>query len=407
MKIIQINSVYNSGSTGKIVKDLNEIYHEYNLDSQILFGRGTIKNEDENDKSIIKFGSFFWIHAFCCRILGFTHVGSYFQTRRLLKILKREMPDVVHLHNLHGYYVNFYTLLNYLFNNKIPTVLTMHDEFFITGKCCYSLNCEKWKASCNKCEQLKKYPKTIFFDRSNFEFNKKKELFAKSKRLIITPVSNWLRNEAENSQIMDKLKMQVVYNGLDTQIFRDSTEFNTSRNDLTSILYINNDLSNKIKGARYFFKLCRLLENSSIKIYFVGDSKEEFTLPDRVINLGKNKKSHELAKCYRMVDFTLLTSEKETFSMITAESICCGTPVIGFKSGAPEEIAPFPYGIFFEYKDINSICNYLLNYTKKESSKNRIMCEEYGKRHFDKYKMADSYLRVYENLLKGDFDEKK
>lgn len=225
MKILQINCVYNSGSTGKIVYDLhNELKASWH-GKHCLFRRG----KDPKEEKISKVCSDIHckINSLWSRITGIMYGGCLISTDKLFRIIKREKPDIVHLHCLNGYFVNIYRLITFLKNNNYKTVLTLHAEFMYTANCGYALECDKWKTGCGKCPRLRSETKSWFIDGTAKSWKKMKRAFQgfDKNKIKIIAVSNWIKNRAEESEIFKNLEVQTIYNGIDISCFCNIDKF--------------------------------------------------------------------------------------------------------------------------------------------------------------------------------------
>lgn len=365
---MQVNCVYKTGSTGKITYDIHTGLQEKGIDSIVCYGRG----ERVNELGAYKICGEFYSHVnhFIARLSGVLYGGCYISTGRLISIIKKEKPDIVHLQCINGYFVNIYKLLSWLGCNRIRTVVTLHAEFMYTGGCGHSIDCNQW-STCKGCGHSSACPryrsdmKSYFFDRSATMWKRMKKAFESfGDELIITSVSPWLMERASRSSIMNNKKHCVVLNGLDTKdVFKPYGDEAKLR--LREELKIGNekvafhatpsfnDNPGHIKGGYYVIELAKRMPE--VKFVIAGSSKEGMHIPNNMILLGKITDQKRLAALYSMADLTILASEKETFSMVTAESLCCGTPVVGFQAGGPELIALEEYSEFVEYKDIEGM----------------------------------------------------
>lgn len=401
MKILLIDVNYKFSSTGKIVYDL---YNSLNNDGHIAsvcYGRG----KKVNDFNVFKFGLDFetYMHAILTRITGLTGFFSPLSTFRLLKYIKNFKPDVVHIHELHAYFVNLSPIIKYLKKNNIKTVWTFHCEFMYTGKCGHAYECENWKTECHKCPQLREYPKSLFFDFTRLMYKQKKKLLSDMTNLTIITPSQWLADRVKMSFFSDK-NIEVIHNGIDTtNIFypRDITNlrFHLGINENTKILMaIGSNIMSTSKGGRYFVELSRKFVDKNITFILVGSDEDIIDVGRNLINLGIIKDQNLLAELYTLADLLVLTSEKETFSLVCAESLACGTPVIGFDSGAPKEIAPNGFGEFVDYGDIDKLEKLILHFIEDKSCFNNAdNCIKYINDNFSLDSMYKSYLIRYEN----------
>lgn len=393
MKVLQIDVNCKSGSTGKIAYDLHTQLVKDGHTSAVCYGRG----EKINEPNIFKFG-YDWetkIHAGLTRMTGLTGCYSYFSTKRLLKYIKKFKPDVVHIHELHAYFVNLKPVINYLKENNIKTVWTFHCEFMYTGKCGHAYECEKWKTECGQCLHLRDYPKSLFFDFTKKMFNDKKKLLSDFENLTIITPSQWLADRVKQSFLGDK-DIQVIHNGVDTEnvFFPRSFEHLKKKHDLTNekiVLAVAPDLMSKNKGGRCVVELAERMRDENVKFILIGveDLNEKFS--DNVIVLGRMDNQIELAEYYSMADVFVICSERENFPTTCIEAICCGTPVCGFDTGGTKETMPNNYENFSQYGDLDILkVSILKNF--KRTLKINLFCYKYSI-----YDMYAKYLKLYEN----------
>ena len=397
MKILQLNVVYNKGSTGKITRDIHHKLLEKGYSSVVCYGRGVRVRQ----KGVIKVCTEIYakFNNLLSRITGIMYGGCYFSTNKLISVIKKENPDIVHLHCINGYFVNIYRLITWLKENNIKTVLTLHAEFMHTANCGYALDCEKWKTGCGNCPRRYKETKSWFFDITARSFEKMKLAFdGFNENLIVTSVSPWLMERAKASPILADKKHTVVLNGLDTEIFNpkgiDEIRKKHCLEDKKFVIFVTPDFNvdkNHIKGGWYLIKLA--LAMPDVIFGLIGAQGEYKNLPKNIINVGKLENQYELAKYYSAADACLLLSKKETFSMVTAESLCCGTPVVGFKAGGPESIDFGGYTDFVEHGDIVALekairKSFLIEHNFVESA--------HAKNH--RNAMIDNFINIYTNF---------
>ena len=398
MKVLLIDVNCKHSSTGKIVYDLYTELNNQDYEAAICYGRGPLVAENNIFKFGIDIETYF--HAFMTRVTGLTGVYSPISTRRLINFIELFQPDVVHIHELHAYFVNIAPVMNYLKLKNIKTVWTFHCEFMYTGKCGHAYDCSNWKTECNRCPQLHEYPKSIWLDFTQYMFNRKKRLFSDFKNLTIVTPSNWLADRVRLSFLKDK-EIKVIHNGIDTQNTFYPREYKhlKSKHNLVDekiILAVAPNLMSDAKGGKWVLELAQLLHLENIKIILIGVNDLSKDYGDNIIALGRTKNQVELAEYYSMADITLLTSKKETFSLVTAESLACGTPVVGFDSGAPSEIAPEGYGLFVEYGNIESLVKIIRFWIKGISSyQTKPEYIRYSKENYSKETMIENYLNLY------------
>lgn len=356
MRILYIDSVCKSGSTGKIVYKLYTEVRSHGDEAAVCYGRG--KNIEE--ENILKFG-LDWetaLHAALTRVTGLTGCYSFFSTRRLLRFMDSFKPDIVHLHEPHAYFVNLKPLFEYIRTKNIPLVYTFHCEFAYTGKCGFANSCDRWQTGCGECPQLGEYPKTMFFDFTAKMWREKRALLTGQRMLVCTP-SEWLAERVRRSFLGGEYDVRVVPNGIDTALFRprDSAHLR-ARHSLTDekvVLAVAPYMMDARKGGRDVLRLAESMKDERVKFILIGvdDLTEEFS--PNVIAMGRTENQQELAEYYSMADVFVICSAMENFPTTCLEAVCCGTPVAGFAAGGTAETAPAPVGCFTAPGDIAAL----------------------------------------------------
>ena len=396
MKIMQINCVYNKGSTGKIMCDIHSVLLENGIESILCYGRG----EKTNDKNVYKTCSELYSKAnnLLSRFTGLMYGGLFFSTNKLISIIKKEKPEVVHLHCINGYFVNIYRLVSFLKKSGIKTVLTLHAEFMHTANCGHALDCDKWKNGCGKCPRLKKETKSYLIDGTHRSWVKMKKAFDGFENLTVTSVSPWLMERAVESPILANKNHTVVFNGLDTSIFHihDTSELREKHGITNEKIVFHatpffSDDKDHFKGGYYVIELAKMMKD--VKFIIAGDHSPDIVVPDNVILLGRVSNQGELAKYYSLADLTVIASKKETFSMIVAESMSCGTPAIGFMAGGPETIAIGEYSEFVEYGNTQALYEVASKFLNTNFNNEEISKKAHSV--YSKAQMAEEYLRLY------------
>jgi len=353
MRVLQINLFFKQGSTGKIVEEIHHGCLKNNIDSFVAYAIG--KHSDNNT---FKFSSRLSskIYTYLAVLTGRQYTYSYYETYKLIRYIKIIKPDLVNIHAININTVNKYKLLEYLKSNNIKTVITFHSEIFYTGGCSHSYECLKWQNGCGDCPNLWEATHSLFLDNTKYFWNLLKSIYNNfEKDLSIICVSNWLRNRAINSPFFINNKVDVIYNGIDTNNLYRPREIDLDIvddiNNRKIILHVTPSFKSKIKGGKYVKQVIELLNADDFYFIIIGYDSDE-NMPNNVKTIKSINDPILLSKYYSLADITLLTSEVETFSMVTAESLACGTPVVGFKCGAPEEIAIKEYSIFVEYGNV-------------------------------------------------------
>lgn len=406
MKIMQINSFYNAGSTGKIVFDIHKCLLSNGQDSVVCYGRGSCTEEQNVYKTCSELSA--KINRTYSRLTGLKYGGCFFSTHKLISIIKKEKPDIVHIHCINGYFVNIYRIISYLNNHNIKTVLTLHAEFMYTANCGYSLECDKWKTGCGNCPRLKQEIHSFFIDNTSLSWKKMKKAFDGFENLRVVSVSPWLQKRAQISPILKNKKHSTILNGIDTSIFKlNSNKELKSRlglNNKKIVFHITsnfNDEKNHIKGGFYVLEIAkRFLETNPDVVFLVAGKYQEIkSLPSNVILLGNVEDQNKLSEYYSMADVTLLSSKKETFSMVVAESICCGTPVVGFEAGAPELITIPEFSDFVEQGDVDALTEALKKWLF-DVEVDKAQVSDCGNKKYRKEIMGQNYLNLYNELMR-------
>ena len=399
MKILQVNCVYGHGSTGKITRDIHHALLSQGFQSVVCYGRGTKTAEDHVHRTCNDIAG--KANNLISRVTGLMYGGCFFSTRKLMKRIEAEAPDVVHLHCINGYFVNIYSLIQWLKEKKIKTVLTLHAEFMHTANCGHALDCEKWKTGCGNCPRLRQETLSWGIDNTALSFKKMKAAFdGFTEELRVVSVSPWLMERAEQSPILEGKRHSVILNGIDTEVFQmvDTAalrkELGLSNEKI--IFHATADFQDDpdhLKGGYYVLRLAERLAKDNVKILVAGDHPQGLQVPENVILLGKIADQHRLAAYYAMADLTVISSRRETFSLVTAESLCCGTPVAGFKAGGPERIAISEFTRFCDWADVDAL----------EENVRRMLQQPYNRgeiaktaaKKYAKETMCDAYIDLY------------
>ena len=359
MRLLQINSTINDGSTGRIAYQIGEMCIANGDESYIAFSGRYFENN--NMVNTIRIGSkldFYW-HALVTRIFDRHGFGSIRATKKLLKQIDYIKPDIVHLHNLHGYYINIVILFNYLASTNIPIVWTLHDCWSFTGHCDHFeyIDCNKWQKSCHTCPQKSLYPASLIVDNSKENFVNKRRLFNSVNNLTIVPVSNWLNSKLKYS-FLKNYSSRVIHNGIDLEVFRPRDHEFFVRNfhqQKKFILLGVASIWSKKKGFYEFIKLSRCLDENFVIVLVGVSPKLKKKLPKNIISIAKTSNQQELAKLYSSSDIYLNLTFEDTYPTTNLESIACGTPVITYKTGGSPESVEEGCGIIVNQGDIDSL----------------------------------------------------
>jgi putative colanic acid biosynthesis glycosyltransferase len=345
MKIFLINSHYNQSGAGKIITSIHKQLQKDGFESMVAYGRG----RGTSDKNVYKIGSKLSVYSsvFATRYLGINGFTSKHATKELVKEAKKFNPDIIHLNGLHGYYLNFKILFDYINDNNIPCVWTFHDCHAFSGNCGYHCECEKWKTGCVKCTHLRDYPTSYLFDHTKWMWQQKRNLFTKTDNKIIVSPSDWMTNDAKQSYF-GKYPCITINNGIDTEkVFysRDRVlcrkKYGYKNNDKI-VLSIAFGLDDPRKGVKYMIQLAKDLQTENVKLILIGWSDKNNNLIEGLTNVKTipfTNNQDELAEYYSLADVFVLPSLEENYATVVIESLACGTPVVGFNvGGTPEQL---------------------------------------------------------------------
>lgn len=339
-RILFINSVC-IGSTGTICKNLYKAAERNGHICCIAYWRGQAPNEFNTIRVGNKID--FYLHVLKARLFDASGFGSKFATRQLIKEIDRFKPDVIHLHNLHGYYLNIGILFTYLkAHPEIKKIWTLHDCWAFTGHCAYYTyaNCENWCNGCTgRCPNKKEYPKTFLSNiRSNYK--NKNKLFKNVDNMILVTPSKWLKKEVEKS-FLNEYETVVINNGIDTNVFK-YTKSNLKKvyniEDKKIILGVAS-VWDKRKGLDTFLELSKFLDQE-YQIVLIGlTTKQISKLPSNIIGINRTENVQELVKWYSTADIYFNPTLEDNYPTTNLEAVACGTPIITFNTGGSPESA--------------------------------------------------------------------
>lgn len=405
--LLQINIVLNFGSTGCIVNELGQMATRNDWSSFMAFGRFNPAPQ----RGIIRIGTD-WdlrIHGLQTRLFDRHGLGSKNATNTFIRQIEQIKPDIIHIHNLHGYYLNIEILFNYLANENIPVVWTLHDCWALTGHCAHFdfVGCEKWKSQCNSCPQKTAYPASFLIDRSKKNYNLKRKLFSSVRNITIVPVSHWLGNIVKQSYLSES-HIQVINNGVDLEIFspQNHTEEIRKQHGIGNRFMLMGAAtiwSNR-KGLDDYIELSKALAKDYI-IVLVGLSAAQMKkLPRTIIGIARTENISELVKLYSAADIVLNLSAEETFGLTSVEGFACGTPGIVYNCTASPELITPETGFVVEKGDIQGIINAINTVKGKGKSFYSAACRKRAERLYDKNDRYMDYIKLYESILNQHAD---
>ncbi|MFV0342993.1 MAG: glycosyltransferase [Anaerocolumna sp.] len=401
MRILHINQIYKGLSTGKTVCELRETLENAGHKQIIAYSMG---------KKRIPHGYRIGgpidhkIHALLSRITGLQGYFSMIQTLRFIHYIKKTKPDIVHLGNLHGNYIQLSLLLSFLGHHDIRTVVTLHDCWFYTGRCThYTMNgCYQWKSICKKCPNENNTLKTWFFDRSKKMFIDKEKYFSKIKKLAIIGVSDWITNEAKESLFKNAAIIQRIYNWVDLKFFYPGDEMELRKTLDAGQKFIILSVASSFgsaKGLDDFIQLAKRLPPKEYLILLVGNIEKNIPLPEHVKNIPLITHIEWLAKLYRVSDVFISLSKEESFGKVLAEALACGTPIITYNMTACPEIVGEDCGYIAKNNTLDEILEGIRLIRTNTKNYYSEKCVAKAKENFNKEYNTLEYINIYKKLM--------
>lgn len=357
-----------------------------------------VKNADYKDVIIVGTKLDYYAHNILSRLTD--HEGQYSKryTIKLIKEIDSFSPDIVHIHNIHGHWINYELLFNYLAKKKKKVIWTLHDCWAFTGHCSHYItrNCYQWKTGCEDCNSLKEYPQCYGKGDASNNYKKKKKLFTSLDCLEIVTPSKWLAGEVRQS-FFNCYKVRTIYNGVDLEVFKPTdSDFREKCNlqNKTIILGVANVWS-ETKGLYDIIKLSGMLD-SRYCVVIVGISDNELReLPDNVIGIPRTKSAQELASIYSSADVFINPSYQETMGLVTLEALACGTPAVVYNKTAVPEVIDEKSGIIVNAGDVKAMLDGINTIINNKSDYSGTIQRS---RCFEKKSQYDKYISMYHDM---------
>ena len=403
-KLLQINPVIRTNtSTGRIMQEIGELAIANGWDSYIAYSGGRDGIKPCRSKLIPVGGKLsVALHGIWTRMTDRHGLASVIATRRFVRKIKELQPDIIHIHNIHGYFLNYKILFEYLSTADIPVVWTVHDCWLYTGHCNHyaRVGCDKWMTQCEKCPQLSSFPASMLVDSSSRNFNDKRRLFTSVDDMTIVTVSDWVREEMSRSFLKD-CQFKVVHNGVDLNVFNVSADSSEVREryglgDKHLILGVTSIWCRE-KGWDDFMELATMI-NEDEAIVLVGVTQEQMRkLPHNVIGIPRTENVAQLAALYSAATALVNPTWQDNYPTVNLESIACGTPVITYRTGGSVESVCEDTGYVVEQGDVEGL---LAAFRKiKEAGKQTYVrrCRNYAVRYFGKNDRYQEYMALYQD----------
>lgn len=397
MKILEVNSVP-YGSTGQIMFSISDNLRSIGNDVLCTTGftwTGCQRTDWFQTSNIIEKS----IHILLSRFTGRNECYSYFATYRLIYNLKNFSPDIIHLHNLHGWYLNLPLFFSYIKKNNIPIIWTLHDCWSFTGQCPHftMVKCNKWKTGCHHCPQYHEYPAT-YVDRTKTMWKLKKKWFTCIQNMTIITPSQWLAGLVKQSYLKE-YPVKVINNGIDLRVFKPTPSDFREKYDLNG-KYIVLGVAfgwGKRKGLDVFIELSKHLDNTKYQIVLVGtDDQTDKQLPEKIISIHRTHDQHELVQIYSAADVFANPTREEVLGLVNIESLACGTPVVTFCTGGSPEVLNEFCGSVVPCEDTDALYHEIIRICEtKPFSKEACLKRA---QDFDMNNTYSEYIKLYKGL---------
>ena len=378
--------------------------------STVAFGRGMAKDCNQT----IRIGGSLdnYLHGARTRLFDTHGFGSASATKTFIAKIKELNPDVIHLHNLHGYYLHIGLLFEYLKKAGKPVVWTLHDCWAFTGHCIYFdfIGCNRWQSECHDCPLKSEYPKSLFLDRSQWNFQHKKEIFTGVRDLTIVTPSRWLAKLVKES-FLQKYPVVPIGCGLDLTVFKPTPSNFRSRYKLEDQFILLGVAAawDERKGYQYFIELAKHLRPDE-KIVLVGVSEQQKKqLPAGIIGLAKTDSTKKLAESYTIAELVEIYSAadlfvnptlQEVFGIVNLEALACGTPVVTFNTGGSPESLDDRCGLVVKRGDLPGLVAAIATVRKNGKESYAAHCQKRVKDHFDKDARFADYFNLYDACMR-------
>ena len=397
MKVLFVNCVYEKGSTGKIVRDLQKGLEELGIATVVCYGRGKNVSKENVYKTCGELESY--ASHFFSKLNGLRYGGNPISTKRLEWIIEKEKPDIVHLHCLNGYFLNIYRFIVWLKRHDIKTVLTLHAEFMYTGNCGIAYDCDRWRTGCGSCPRLKQKTGISFLDRTSESWKRMKSAFEGFGKLKVVAVSDWIRQRAGQSPVLNRADISCIHNGIDIQNFtsigkQNEREYLEQKYGIPGnkriILHVTPGFDNSVKGGDFFIKIAERLPQE-YQAVIVGCNEK---VSDAVISIAFTNNQADLAAVYRAADVFAMTSRMDNYPTVCVEANCCGTPIVGFDVGGVAETIGTGMGEVVPAFDLDAFYKKVIFWSEKKHEISTHTISE-RRKYCDRSRMTEDYLNLY------------
>lgn len=404
--LLQINPVLRvNTSTGRIMQEIGELAMQHGWRSCIAYskGRDGIKSCQSEVIPVGNKWSTIW-HGLETRLFDRHGLASNEATRLFVKQIQELKPDVIHIHNIHGYFLNYQILFDFLAQSNIPVVWTVHDCWLYTGHCYYYsyAGCNKWQTGCGHCPQKKEFPASWLIDRSHQNYEDKKQAFTSLPldQLTIVPVSEWIREEMQHSFFQNN-QFHVIHNGINTNIFNiynpEQVKQKYGLNGKHILLGVASIWSRE-KGFDDCIQMADLLHPDEMLVLVGVRPEQQKKLKKNMLGIPRTENIHQLAELYAAADAFINPTWQDNYPTVNLEAIACGTPVVTYRTGGSIEVITDQTGFIVPQGNVKEMLEAARLISQRGKAYYQQPCRTYALENFRKEDRYQDYLDLYDKL---------
>jgi len=404
--LLQINPVLRvNTSTGRIMQEIGELAMQHGWRSCIAYskGRDGIKSCQSEVIPVGNKWSTIW-HGLETRLFDRHGLASNEATRLFVKQIQELKPDVIHIHNIHGYFLNYQILFDFLAQSNIPVVWTVHDCWLYTGHCYYYsyAGCNKWQTGCGHCPQKKEFPASWLIDRSHQNYEDKKQAFTSLPldQLTIVPVSEWIREEMQYSFFRNN-QFHVIHNGINTNIFNiynpEQVKQKYGLNGKHILLGVASIWSRE-KGFDDCIQMADFLHPDEMLVLVGVRPEQQKRLKKNMLGIPRTENIHQLAELYAAADAFINPTWQDNYPTVNLEAIACGTPVVTYRTGGSIEAITDQTGFIVPQGNVKEMLEAARLISQRGKAYYQQPCRTYALENFRKEDRYQDYLDLYDKL---------
>ena len=406
-KLLQINPVLRvSTSTGRIMQEIGELAIANGWKSYIAYSyaRDGIK---PCKSELVPVGGKIGVlgHWLATRLFDRHGLASERDTKDFIRVIDEIDPDIIHIHNIHGYFLNYKILFDYLARRNKPVVWTVHDCWLYTGHCYYYTfaGCSKWKIHCSRCPQKKKFPASYLFDRSSKNFEDKRKAFTsiQASNMFVVPVSEWIMGEMRDS-FLKNANFALIHNGIDTNVFNiyDGEDIKKKYGIEGKRLILGvASIWSREKGLFDFLELSRIIGSDEVIVLVGVDDRTKSKLPGNIIGIRRTENIQALAELYSAAEVFVNPTWQDNYPTVNMEAIACGTPVVAYDVGGATEVITEETGRAVSAGDIEGLYKAIKEIEAKGKAFYAPRCRDFAEVNFRKEDRYADYIRLYDDIL--------